>query len=83
MTKLKVKDIRNLITNLPDDTDFEIDISNGKIGERSISTDIRHKGQIQMGCLNKDRNAFGRLLLNATLMRSETKNKGEENDSSN
>jgi hypothetical protein len=30
-----------------------------------------------------DRNAFGRLLLNATLMRSETKNKGEENDSSN
>jgi hypothetical protein len=62
MTKLKVKDIRNLITNLPDDTDFEIDISNGKIGERSISTDIRHKGQIQMGCLNNKKNRPSKLV---------------------
>ncbi len=56
MTKITVRDIKKLIENLPDDANFEIDISNGKIGERSISTDIRHKGEIQMGCFNNKKN---------------------------
>ena len=56
MTKIIVRDIKKLIENLPDNANFEIDISNGKIGERSISTDIRHKGEIQMGCFNTKKN---------------------------
>jgi len=52
MTKITVKDIRKLIENLPDNANFEIDISNGKIGKRSFSIDIRNISQIQMGSFN-------------------------------
>jgi hypothetical protein len=37
MKKIKVKDIKELIKNLSDDTNFEIDISDGKVGKRSVS----------------------------------------------
>jgi|FreactTroBogLake_1042271.scaffolds.fasta_scaffold12625_1 hypothetical protein len=49
MYKLKVKDIKELIKNLPDDTDFEIDISDNKVGQRLKSTDIRYRHQVEMG----------------------------------
>ena len=49
MRKIKVKDIRKLIKGLPNQSNFEIDVSNGKIGSRSISTDIRYINEIQFG----------------------------------
>jgi len=55
MRKIKVKDIKELIKNLPDDTDFEIDISDGKVGQRGISTYIRYDHQIEMGKLNNSK----------------------------
>jgi hypothetical protein len=53
MRKIKIKEIRKLIKNLPSNAYFEIDISNGKIGQRSISTDIRYLHQIEIGKNNK------------------------------
>jgi hypothetical protein len=49
MVKIKIKDLRKLIKDLPDDINFEIDISDAKIGERSVSTDIRYMNQIELG----------------------------------
>ena len=49
MKRIKVKHIRKLIKDLPNNTYFEIDISNGKIGKRSISNDIRYINQIESG----------------------------------
>ena len=49
MKRIKVKHIRKLIKDLPNNTYFEIDISNGKIGKRSISNDIRYINQIEIG----------------------------------
>ena len=46
--KIKVKDIRKLIKGLSDQSNFEIDISDGKIGHRSISTDIRRMNEIEL-----------------------------------
>ena len=53
MRKIKIKDIKKLIKNLPDNAYFEIDISNGKIGQRSVSDDIRYLHEIEMGKNNK------------------------------
>ena len=53
MKRIKVKHIRKLIKDLPNNTYFEIDISNGKIGKRSISNDIRYINQIEIGKNNK------------------------------
>ena len=53
MKRIRVKHIKELIKNLPDDTYFEIDISNGKIGKRSVSDDIRYTNQIETGKNNK------------------------------
>ncbi len=49
MKKIKVKDIRKLIKDIPDDVNFEIDISDAKIGERSVSTDVRYMSEIELG----------------------------------
>jgi hypothetical protein len=49
MKRIKVKHIRKLIKDLPNNTYFEIDISNGKIGKRSVSNDIRYIHQIEIG----------------------------------
>ena len=49
MKKIKVKDIRKLIKDVPDDVNFEIDISDAKIGERSVSTDVRYMSEIELG----------------------------------
>ena len=49
MKKIKVKDLKNLIKDLPDDVNFEIDISDAKIGERSVSTDVRYMNEIELG----------------------------------
>ena len=49
MKKIKVKDLKDLIKDLPDDVNFEIDISDAKIGERSISTDVRYMSEIELG----------------------------------
>ena len=53
MKKIKVKDIKELIKNLSDDINFEIDISDGKIGKRSVSDDIRYMHQIETGKSDK------------------------------
>ena len=53
MKKIKVKDIKELIKNLSDDTNFEIDISDGKVGTRSVSDDIRYMHQIETGKSDK------------------------------
>jgi len=53
MKKIKVKDIKELIKNLSDDTNFEIDISDGKVGKRSVSDDIRYMQQIETGKSDK------------------------------
>jgi len=53
MRRIKIKDIKKLIKNLPDNAYFEIDISNGKIGQRSVSDDIRYLHEIEMGKNNK------------------------------
>jgi hypothetical protein len=53
MKKIKIKHIKKLIKNLPDEANFEIDISNGKIGKRSISDDIRYLHEIEIGKNNK------------------------------
>jgi hypothetical protein len=53
MKKIKVKDIKELIKNLSDDTNFEIDISDGKVGKRSVSDDIRYMHQIETGKSDK------------------------------
>jgi hypothetical protein len=53
MKKIKIKHIKKLIENLPDDANFEIDISNGKIGQRSTSDDIRYLHEIEIGKSNK------------------------------
>jgi hypothetical protein len=52
MKKIKVKDIKELIKNLYD-TNFEIDISDGKVGKRSVSDDIRYMHQIETGKSDK------------------------------
>jgi hypothetical protein len=49
MKKIKVKDLKDLIKDLPDDVNFEIDISDAKIGERSVSTDVRYMSEIELG----------------------------------
>jgi hypothetical protein len=49
MKKIKIKHIKELIKNLPDEANFEIDISDGKIGKRSISDDIRYLHEIEIG----------------------------------
>jgi hypothetical protein len=53
MKRIKVKDIKKLIKRLPDNAYFEIDISDGKIGQRIISDDIRYTHQVEMGKNNK------------------------------
>ena len=53
MKRIKVKHIRKLIKDLPNNTYFEIDISNGKIGKRSVSNDIRYIHQIEIGKSDK------------------------------
>ena len=53
MKKIKVKDIKELIKNLSDDINFEIDISDGKIGKSSVSDDIRYIHQIEIGKSDK------------------------------
>ena len=53
MKKIKIKQIKELIKNLPDEPNFEIDISNSKIGKRSISDDIRYLHEIEIGTNNK------------------------------
>ena len=53
MKRIRVKNIKKLIKNLSNDAYFEIDISNGKIGKRSMSYDIRYLNQIEIGKNNK------------------------------
>ena len=53
MKRIRVKHIKELIKDLPNNTYFEIDISNGKIGKRSVSNDIRYIHQIEIGKSNK------------------------------
>jgi hypothetical protein len=49
MKRIKVGDLKKLIKDLPDDANFEIDVSNHKIGKRSMSYDIKYKNEIEMG----------------------------------
>jgi hypothetical protein len=53
MRRIRVKDIKKLIKDLPNNTYFEIDISDGKVGQRLMSNDIRYIHQIETGKSNK------------------------------
>jgi hypothetical protein len=53
MKRIKVKDIKKLIKRLPNNSYFEIDISDGKVGQRIVSNDIRYIHQVEMGKNNK------------------------------
>jgi len=49
MKKLKVKDIRKMMKGLSPETFFEINISDGKCGQRSTSFDIMYTKEVELG----------------------------------
>ena len=47
--RLRVKHIREKIKYLPDDAYFEINISDGKVGNRMVSEDIVRTNEVEFG----------------------------------
>ena len=47
--RIRIKNIREAFKNLPDEALFEIEISDGKCGKRSVSTDIINLSEIEFG----------------------------------